>query len=556
MDDNPDNPVKKVVPPERRIVTRSVSRALESQVVGSILNQIDTGIERPVDFLPVDYLNRCADLVFGRTSCDSDTIRVIDEVIINPFESSISFSRKLDRLNMSHGTEGVTAGTSSNVEGAGLVNTDQLSKMMSLLTKQSEVMTKCMDELKQVRGEMISLGNRVSEVESSARGDSLNIPGTSTPERNVNLQLPPTVSESERGIPLRIIHPNEQNRTNNLENSQRPNITNAFSQSEVTRRKPVDLDRWHIRFDGTNREMTVESFVFRIEKMRELYDVPFDQLFTDFQCLVSGRAAQWYWQILEDHADDIEFNYFSLKRELINHFKTADSDYDVISEIIDRKQQTGECFDDFYTEIHNLTFRLKKKIPESELVSIIRRNLKPNLASLMFSSPIHSLADLRHECKRAEKLLKENRMRGKSVHEMYVGTSAKGQELVQGNTSSVDALGFRNNPYVSRIPGNRTEDTKPSLSQATQKVQSFCSSPFHLNLCYVCGMPGDFYKQLPEGEIRLSSMCKSTFHSMVCFACGKGDSYCKFDTKTENRNLAESAGDFNMARKTPENKAQ
>lgn len=47
--------------------TRSVARALEDQVVGSLFNQIDTGIQHPVDFIPRDLFNQCTNRIFGST---------------------------------------------------------------------------------------------------------------------------------------------------------------------------------------------------------------------------------------------------------------------------------------------------------------------------------------------------------------------------------------------------------------------------------------------------------------------------------------------------------
>lgn len=109
--------------------------------------------------------------------------------------------------------------------------------------------------------------------------------------------------------------------------------------------------------------------------MRAQHDVPYDQLFSDFHCLVTGNALKWYWQIVEDHADDQSFGYFELKAELLSHFKTAESDYEIIREIMERKQMPHETFDDFYSDVHNLTFRLRQKIPEKELVGILKANL-------------------------------------------------------------------------------------------------------------------------------------------------------------------------------------
>lgn len=72
--------------------------------------------------------------------------------------------------------------------------------------------------------------------------------------------------------------------------------------------------------------------------MRIQHQLSYEQLFTDFQCLVTGQALKWYWQVLEDHADDSNFGYFGLKTELIAQFRSAESDYEVIREIREIKQ--------------------------------------------------------------------------------------------------------------------------------------------------------------------------------------------------------------------------
>lgn len=61
-------------------------------------------------------------------------------------------------------------------------------------------------------------------------------------------------------------------------------------------------------------------------------------LFFEFHGLVSGHANKWYWQLLEDHEGDTTFDYFALKRKLLNQFKTADSNCDLIREVMESKQ--------------------------------------------------------------------------------------------------------------------------------------------------------------------------------------------------------------------------
>ena len=173
-------------------------------------------------------------------------------------------------------------------------------------------------------------------------------------------------------------------------------------------RQNVDLGRWGIKFDGTGRDMTVESFIFRIERMREKQHVSFDQLFADFHCLVSGVASKWYWQILEDQAENRNFGYPELKWELLSHFKSAESDYDIIKEIMERKQAVHEPFDEYYSEVHNLTFRLRRRIPERELINIIKQNLNRSLGTLVFATEFRTLSEVKNECRKAEKMFKDH----------------------------------------------------------------------------------------------------------------------------------------------------
>ncbi|KAI9575149.1 hypothetical protein GQX74_009405, partial [Glossina fuscipes] len=145
---------------------------------------------------------------------------------------------------------------------------------------------------------------------------------------------------------------------------------------ENARRRNIDLNRWQVKFDGSGKGLTVESFVFRVERLRQQHQISHEELFAEFHCLVTGQASKWYWQLLEDRERDVTFDYLTLKAELLNQFKTADSDYELIREIMERKQQHAESFEDYYAEIHDLTFRLRRKIPELEMIKIMKSNVK------------------------------------------------------------------------------------------------------------------------------------------------------------------------------------
>ncbi|XP_017466820.1 PREDICTED: uncharacterized protein LOC108359453 [Rhagoletis zephyria] len=226
---------------------------------------------------------------------------------------------------------------------------------------------------------------------------------------------------------------------------------------------------------------------------------------------------------------------------------------------MERKQHPQESFDDFYSDVHDLTFRLKKKIPEEELVKIIKGNLKPYLANLTFAARINTLSELKHECKRPEKLTRESISRVKAVCEVNMNYVDWSESCKLESDFEVSALNTDNRSQPSsqkRLPSTtlQCDTAKPITPSFTQNpnmsnvptvnklpIQSFCASPFHLMLCFAWGMPVDYYIKNP-GEAAMDSKCKSSFHLMKCFACGGDSSFCVFKPEVGNGALAEMIG--------------
>lgn len=309
MDNSRDtvtNPVSNVVSEDRR-VTRSVTRSLQTQVVSSIFNRIDTGIERPIDFFSTDYLNRCTDLIFGRPSVNS-SVKVSSELAFDSGENSLTFSRKLETLaNMSEdqaNTDEVPCASGQEINTSKQsASTDQFSQLMALILHQNQMMSNCMSELSKIRGEVASVSHRVTEVECAANASSINAPGSSsTPDKNIRSERTQGCLTAGSDNKSQQHTSSDQSRkkqgsgddTGNINGTNRrtDDADITFSRRELDDRKPIDLDRWHIKFDGSSRDMTVESFIFRVEKMREQYNVSHNRLFSDFHCLLNGNAAK------------------------------------------------------------------------------------------------------------------------------------------------------------------------------------------------------------------------------------------------------------------------
>jgi len=112
-----------------------------------------------------------------------------------------------------------------------------------------------------------------------------------------------------------------QSRTNERKSSHQlhPEI-DRNSSFQGPRPKDVRLDRWKVR------GKTVESFLFRVDRLQELHDLSRQQVFREFHLLLAGAATKWYWQLMEDKAEDYDFDYYSLTQEMRRAFSTTESD--------------------------------------------------------------------------------------------------------------------------------------------------------------------------------------------------------------------------------------
>uniref|UniRef100_A0A1B0BW55 Retrotransposon gag domain-containing protein n=1 Tax=Glossina palpalis gambiensis TaxID=67801 RepID=A0A1B0BW55_9MUSC len=189
-------------------------------------------------------------------------------------------------------------------------------ELASMLKEQHEMLLICVQEIGNLKQEKSAATQRTQLRDSEGTRNFLMAASTSIPQQRMPSQTVAHLSGS---------HQHDQQA-----GQQRTSDENA-------RRRDIDLNRWHVKFDGSGKGLTVESFVFRVERLRQQQQISYEELFAEFHCLVTGQASKWYWQLLEDREGDVTFDYFALKAELLNQFKTADSDYELIREIMEAK---------------------------------------------------------------------------------------------------------------------------------------------------------------------------------------------------------------------------
>jgi len=138
------------------------------------------------------------------------------------------------------------------------------------------------------------------------------------------------------------------------------------------------------------RGMTVESFLFCVDRLQELYGLSRHEVFREFH-------------ILLDQAEDYDFDYYSLTQEMKRAFSTTGSDTMKIKELMERKQGQRKTFSDYVYDMHNLHFKLKHKIAEDEFVELLKDNMISQMGGLLLVSPLTSLAEFKREGLRVER---------------------------------------------------------------------------------------------------------------------------------------------------------
>jgi len=150
----------------------------------------------------------------------------------------------------------------------------------------------------------------------------------------------------------------------------------------------------------------VESSLFRVYRLQELYDLSRQQVFREFHLLLAGAATKWYWQLMENKAEDYDFDYYSLTQEMERAFSTTGSDLMKVKELMERKQGQHKTFSDYVSDMHNLHFKLKQKINEDEIAELLKDNMNSQMGGLLLRSPLTLLSEFKREGLRVDRWLK------------------------------------------------------------------------------------------------------------------------------------------------------
>lgn len=345
--------------------------------------------------------------------------------------------------------------------------------------------------MREVQNMQLMLPQLIRESLRSERGHSFGNPDNNQQNRSPYTDNPtPFNNEYRQQLPRNhpnfFSHPpgNPPNIRQQLFSEGSHNISNqnttVGAHQQYTGYKPItpnQLEKWGLKFDGTSKSLTVEDFVFRVEVLRNDYSCPWDVLMKGFHHLVTGSASTWFWSFRMKHPN---CDWHIFKYHMIKKFRNFESDFEIQRKIMERRQTPNESADAFISDIIKLKNQMRVHVAESELVKIVKDNLKDGISQLVFPIRIENLDHLLEECKRAERNIAK-----RSSHR----------------------IPFSNNRKVYEIDLDENDEQLRQV-EALQKEKL----PGKQLTCWNCRVPGHSFIE-----------CPSVQRNIFCYRCGFED---------------------------------
>lgn len=243
---------------------------------------------------------------------------------------------------------------------------------------------------------------------------------------NLGAQVPNTPINNLQSSTSQNSNSNPNFQPQHLLINENRNVSNQTPNQEIS--VPLRPDRvtfiiqnWNIHFDGSNNNLTVEEFLYRIKMLtKEHLNNNFSHICKNLPIILTGKAREWFWRYHKS-VDSIQWNEFC--GALRSQFKDLRSNFDLMEAIRSRKMKAGESFDSFYDAICSIADRLRQPIPEEEMVEILIRNLRADIRHELLYVPIFTIPHLRKLVQMRENLMNDESFKKSTVPKPTVSSN-------------------------------------------------------------------------------------------------------------------------------------
>lgn len=362
--------------------------------------------------------------------------------------------------------------------------------------KLEEGMERMMNEISKLSlGGTAAAGSDVESVEESLAGipGQMNAPGKKKALPPKRLTFPERLEENSDNSSLPDL-PGSVG-SNQIE----PENRAMGSMSRHTMRSP--MEKWDICFDGNPDHLDVEDFIFRVEYLQEYYRIPWSDVVGDFQRLLKNEADDWYWLALKRSGKFRSWG--ELKFSLLQQYRSRRSDYEIMRDLEERRQRPGETIEAFFHAMKKLGARLRVQLPDWEMIRIIKRNLRQNLAQIVYPIQVNSMEQLRDECREVERNFIKRTAEPMPVpptsrfvsHRRQVSEVCEDQEFGENDVDEVRFPSKSSRPYSAK---GESKDIICWNCHYVGHVWMECGSKKKNIFCYKCGMADVVVPECPK----------------------------------------------------------
>lgn len=109
-----------------------------------------------------------------------------------------------------------------------------------------------------------------------------------------------------------------------------PSSTIAGPTRLSTGHRIQNFHKWGIKFDSRN--MSVDDFLFRLERLKVCYNASWDEILLNFHHFVSGPVENWYWVYLKSNP---AVTWMTLRLALVEQYRSLETDSELSRKLSD-----------------------------------------------------------------------------------------------------------------------------------------------------------------------------------------------------------------------------
>lgn len=150
------------------------------------------------------------------------------------------------------------------------------------------------------------------------------------------------------------------------------------------------IEHWKLSFSGEPKSMSIEDFLFKLKRVAVREGVSDASLLRHIHLILEGPASDWFFTYEDEFLiwDDFE-------QEIRARFGNPNQDQGLRQKINDRKQQRGETFAAFVTDIERLNKMLSKPLSERRKFEVIWDNMRSYYHTRLATINVTNLGQLK-----------------------------------------------------------------------------------------------------------------------------------------------------------------